>query len=81
MTSKPCLTSQRASLGCSTQRLRNVSKAPARLQAQRVSAAAASAEYPDMNKRVLMNWLLAGAAALPIGGLAVPFAAFFVPPR
>lgn len=28
-----------------------------------------------------MNLLLVGAASLPVAGLAVPFAAFFVPPK
>jgi len=32
-----------------------------------------------MNKRNIMNLLLLGAISLPVGGLAVPFAVFFVP--
>jgi len=32
-----------------------------------------------MNKRNVMNLLLAGGVALPVGGLAVPYALFFVP--
>merc|ERR1719316_546540 len=35
---------------------------------------------PDMEKRQTMNLLLAGAASLPIGFLAVPYAALFLPP-
>ncbi|GAB4818552.1 hypothetical protein N2152v2_005598 [Parachlorella kessleri] len=46
-----------------------------------VRAAAVPAEVPDMNKRVLMNWLLAGAIGAPTVGLAVPYALFFVPPK
>lgn len=38
-------------------------------------------QVPDMNKRNVMNLLLAGGVGLPIGGLAVPFALFFVPVR
>eukprot|EP00873_Tetraselmis_striata_P035300 jgi/Tetstr1/455564/TSEL_042383.t1 len=45
-----------------------------------VRAAGAPAMVPDMNKRNLMNLALVGAAALPIGGLAVGYAAFFIPP-
>eukprot|EP00210_Caulerpa_lentillifera_P005213 g4980.t1 len=36
-------------------------------------------EVPDMNKRVLMNWLLVGSAGIPIGLMAVPYFSFFVP--
>lgn len=59
---------------------RTAAKAPrsARLV---VRAAAVPAEVPDMNKRVTMNWLLAGAIAAPTAGLAGPFALFFVPPK
>lgn len=47
-----------------------------------VKAASVSAEnVPDMGKRTTMNLLLAGAVALPVGSLAVPFALFFVPKR
>jgi len=43
-------------------------------------AAAISAEdVPDMNKRVLMNWLLAGSFGLPIAIMAGPYFSFFVP--
>merc|ERR1711907_132046 len=34
---------------------------------------------PDMNKRFTMNLLLVGAASLPVGTLALPYALFFVP--
>lgn len=44
------------------------------------AAAVSAREVPDMNKRVTMNLLLAGAAALPTGALALPYALFFVPP-
>merc|ERR1719330_2201922 len=33
-----------------------------------------------MDRRNLMNLILVGSAALTIGGLAVPYIAFFVPP-
>jgi cytochrome b6-f complex iron-sulfur subunit len=46
-----------------------------------VRAAAVSGDVPDMNKRNVMNLLLAGAIGLPVTGLAGPFALFFVPPR
>jgi len=52
---------------------------PVSRKVQVVRAASAAAEAPDMNKRVTMNWLLVGALGLPVGGLAVPFALFFVP--
>lgn len=32
-----------------------------------------------MNKRNIMNLILAGGVGLPIGAMAVPFALFFVP--
>ena len=34
-----------------------------------------------MDKRNVMNLLLAGGIALPVGALAVPYALFFVPVR
>ena len=34
-----------------------------------------------MDKRNTVNLLLVGAAGLPIGGLALPYLTFFVPPR
>lgn len=46
-----------------------------------VRAAGAPAMVPDMNKRNLMNLALVGAAALPVGGLALGYASFFIPPR
>lgn len=36
--------------------------------------------YIDMDRRILMNWILVGSAAVTVGGLAVPYIAFFVPP-
>ncbi|GBG91442.1 hypothetical protein CBR_g52397 [Chara braunii] len=42
-------------------------------------AAAAGGRVPDMGKRVLMNWLLAGAVSLPVAGMAGPYLYFFVP--
>ncbi|PNH05750.1 Cytochrome b6-f complex iron-sulfur subunit, chloroplastic [Tetrabaena socialis] len=45
-----------------------------------VRAAAVSSEVPDMNKRNVMNLILAGGAGLPISYLAFGFASFFVPP-
>jgi cytochrome b6-f complex iron-sulfur subunit len=40
---------------------------------------AAVGETPDMDKRNTMNLLLVGAASLPVGSLALPYAFFFVP--
>ena len=34
---------------------------------------------PDMEKRKLMNLLLLGAISLPVGGMLVPYGAFFIP--
>merc|ERR550537_762304 len=42
-------------------------------------ATAVSGEVPSMAKRNTMNLLLLGAASLPIGALALPYALFFVP--
>eukprot|EP01025_Chloroclados_australasicus_P029208 TRINITY_DN2908_c0_g1_i1.p1 TRINITY_DN2908_c0_g1~~TRINITY_DN2908_c0_g1_i1.p1 ORF type:complete len:240 (+),score=30.02 TRINITY_DN2908_c0_g1_i1:74-721(+) len=39
----------------------------------------AAKDVPDMNKRNIMNLLLVGAAGLPIGTMAIPYLAFFVP--
>merc|ERR1711904_554744 len=36
-------------------------------------------DVPDLNKRFTMNLLLVGAASLPVGTLAIPYALFFVP--
>merc|ERR1712187_130563 len=44
-----------------------------------VATRAVAGEVPDMDKRNTMNLILVGAAALPVGGLALPYAAFFVP--
>merc|ERR1719189_1542707 len=33
-----------------------------------------------MDRRNLMNLILVGSAAVTVGGLAVPYIAFFVPP-
>jgi len=38
-------------------------------------------QVPDMNKRNIVNLLLVGAAGLPVAGLALPYATFFIPPR
>jgi len=44
-------------------------------------AASASDElYIDMDRRNIMNLILVGSAAVTVGGLAVPYIAFFVPP-
>jgi cytochrome b6-f complex iron-sulfur subunit len=40
---------------------------------------AIAGEVPDMDKRNTMNLILVGGAALPVGGLALPYALFFVP--
>merc|ERR1719235_21968 len=42
-------------------------------------ATAVVGDVPSMDKRNTMNLLLVGAASLPIGALAVPYALFFVP--
>jgi len=43
--------------------------------------AGADAEfYIDQDRRNLMNLILVGSAAVTVGGLAVPYIAFFVPP-
>lgn len=36
--------------------------------------------YIDMNRRNIMNLILLGSAGLTVGGLAIPYIAFFVPP-
>eukprot|EP00568_Trieres_chinensis_P003121 CAMPEP_0183290988 /NCGR_PEP_ID=MMETSP0160_2-20130417/547_1 /TAXON_ID=2839 ORGANISM="Odontella Sinensis, Strain Grunow 1884" /NCGR_SAMPLE_ID=MMETSP0160_2 /ASSEMBLY_ACC=CAM_ASM_000250 /LENGTH=213 /DNA_ID=CAMNT_0025451725 /DNA_START=22 /DNA_END=663 /DNA_ORIENTATION=+ len=43
-------------------------------------AEAADEFYIDMDRRNLMNLILVGSAAVTVGGLAVPYIAFFVPP-
>jgi len=40
---------------------------------------AIAGEVPDMDKRNTMNLLLVGGAALPVAGLGIPYALFFVP--
>ena len=55
-----------------------VARAP---RATATRAAAASTEYPDMNKRNLLNLALVGAVGLPGTCLVGGFAYFFVPPR
>merc|ERR550537_1374881 len=42
-------------------------------------ATAVVGDVPSMEKRNTMNLLLVGAASLPIGALALPYALFFVP--
>eukprot|EP01025_Chloroclados_australasicus_P028745 TRINITY_DN28483_c0_g1_i2.p1 TRINITY_DN28483_c0_g1~~TRINITY_DN28483_c0_g1_i2.p1 ORF type:complete len:315 (-),score=27.68 TRINITY_DN28483_c0_g1_i2:275-1219(-) len=55
-------------------------RAPApRFSVVRNASGAAAEDVPDMNKRNIMNLLLLGAAGLPIGTMAVPYLAFFVP--
>merc|ERR1719265_1690453 len=44
-----------------------------------ITARAIVGEVPDMDKRNTMNLLLVGAASLPVGALALPYALFFVP--
>jgi len=36
--------------------------------------------YIDQDRRNIMNLILVGSAAVTVGGLAVPYIAFFVPP-
>lgn len=42
--------------------------------------AASDELYIDMDRRNLMNLILVGSAAVTVGGLAIPYIAFFVPP-
>merc|ERR1719265_1425685 len=42
--------------------------------------AAADGMVPTMEKRFTMNLILLGSAGLTVGGLGIPFIAFFVPP-
>jgi len=44
-----------------------------------MTAGAGAGAVPDMNKRNTLNLILVGAASLPVGSLAIPYAAFFVP--
>ncbi|KXZ51158.1 hypothetical protein GPECTOR_13g645 [Gonium pectorale] len=68
------LTSRRAAAPCKASSARRSRVMPV------VRAAAVSSEVPDMNKRNIMNLILAGGAGLPITSLALGYAAFFVPP-
>jgi cytochrome b6-f complex iron-sulfur subunit len=62
--------------------------APARVSVQQRSTAVAPASmaaaegeyYIDQERRNLMNLILVGSAAVTVGGLAVPYILFFVPP-
>eukprot|EP00978_Attheya_sp_CCMP212_P021272 scaffold61957_cov47-Attheya_sp.AAC.3 len=57
--------------------------APSPMGAGRVSTSvnmAAEEFYIDQDRRNLMNLILVGSAAVTVGGLAVPYIAFFVPP-
>merc|ERR1712051_1183017 len=45
-----------------------------------MGAGASDELYIDMDRRNLMNLILVGSAAVTVGGLAVPYIAFFVPP-
>jgi len=45
-----------------------------------IKAAATEEFYIDQDRRNLMNLILVGSAAVTVGGLGVPFIAFFVPP-
>jgi len=51
-----------------------------RVQSTTQVAAATDDFYIDMDRRNLMNLILVGSAAVTVGGLAVPYIAFFVPP-
>lgn len=42
-------------------------------------ATIAADDVPDMNKRIIMNWILVGCASLPIAAMAGPYLLFFVP--
>lgn len=50
-----------------------------RTQTVCMASALTADEVPDMNKRVLMNWLLVGAAGVPTVLMAGPYFSFFVP--
>jgi len=45
-----------------------------------VNMAAEGEFYIDEERRFLMNLILVGSAAVTVGGLAIPYIAFFVPP-
>eukprot|EP00879_Flechtneria_rotunda_P007776 GHRR01008149.1.p1 GENE.GHRR01008149.1~~GHRR01008149.1.p1 ORF type:complete len:206 (-),score=31.44 GHRR01008149.1:1390-2007(-) len=57
----------------------SLQQATSRRPSLRPLNAAAVSEVPDINKRNIMNLLLLGGAALPVAGLAGPYALFFVP--
>ena len=60
-----------------------VAFAPAPMGTRAVTAskmAAAEEFYIDQERRNVMNLILVGSAAVTVGGLAVPYIAFFVPP-
>ncbi|KAK9794315.1 hypothetical protein WJX73_005934 [Symbiochloris irregularis] len=81
-TSQQCLGRQGCLKTCapSAAVLRSAPRRGRKAQLVTSASAAAGAEVPSPEKRVIMNWLLVGAAALPVTGLAVPYIAFFVPP-
>mmetsp|Transcript_23486 Transcript_23486/g.36199 ORF Transcript_23486/g.36199 Transcript_23486/m.36199 type:complete len:210 (+) Transcript_23486:97-726(+) len=56
--------------------------APAKFSARSVTAvkAAEGELYIDQERRNIMNLILVGSAAVTVGGLAVPYILFFVPP-
>jgi len=54
--------------------------APVARSSVATSMSASDELYIDMDRRNLMNLILVGSAAVTIGGLAVPYIAFFVPP-
>mmetsp|Transcript_17427 Transcript_17427/g.20883 ORF Transcript_17427/g.20883 Transcript_17427/m.20883 type:complete len:212 (+) Transcript_17427:34-669(+) len=57
--------------------------APAPMGTRAVTQTNMAAEgefYIDEERRFLMNLILVGSAAVTVGGLAVPYIAFFVPP-
>lgn len=44
-----------------------------------MAASIAAEDVPDMNKRVLLNWMLVGTSSVPILLMAGPYFSFFVP--
>lgn len=46
----------------------------------KVSEIASDGDYIDQERRNLMNLILLGSATITVGGLAVPYLSFFVPP-
>lgn len=54
---------------------------PATFGSRAVALSAASeGTYIDQDRRNLMNLILVGSAAVTVGGLAVPYILFFLPP-